>query len=239
MSLEFSQAAKESLKSYVYLLIDPRNDEVFYVGKGNSNRCYEHINEALILNKNSEKCDLIRQIQNSNNNVIIKILRHGLNDDEAFLVESVCIDLLKGNLTNLVSGHDSGSLGIMATLEIEQLYNLKILEEKDLVHKVIFININNLYEKNKCNINDLYEATRSSWCVDPKRASKAQFIIATYKGISRAIFQLEKWVPAKENGRHEFLGKVAPKDIQDLYNNRSLARFIKVGAQNPIKYSYK
>jgi hypothetical protein len=33
----FSLYVQEQLKSYVYLLVDPRNGELFYVGKGVGN----------------------------------------------------------------------------------------------------------------------------------------------------------------------------------------------------------
>jgi hypothetical protein len=35
---DFPTSVIENLKFYVYLLIDPINDEVFYVGKGTGNR---------------------------------------------------------------------------------------------------------------------------------------------------------------------------------------------------------
>ena len=38
----FSDYVAEQLKAYVYLLIDPRDDQVFYVGKGNGNRVFHH-----------------------------------------------------------------------------------------------------------------------------------------------------------------------------------------------------
>ncbi len=44
----FSQKTQEELKYYVYLLIDPRDDKIFYVGKGYGNRVFYHINEAII-----------------------------------------------------------------------------------------------------------------------------------------------------------------------------------------------
>ena len=41
----FSRSIAKELKSYVYLYIDPRNDEIFYVGKGNNNRCFSHLKD--------------------------------------------------------------------------------------------------------------------------------------------------------------------------------------------------
>ena len=38
----FPQEVIEQLKHYVYRLIDPRNGETFYVGKGQGNRVFGH-----------------------------------------------------------------------------------------------------------------------------------------------------------------------------------------------------
>ena len=43
----FTSEVIEQLKYYVYRLIDPRNGQTFYVGKGKGNRLYAHINDAL------------------------------------------------------------------------------------------------------------------------------------------------------------------------------------------------
>ena len=36
----------EQLNSYVYVYIDPRNNEPFYIGKGKGNRLFSHLNES-------------------------------------------------------------------------------------------------------------------------------------------------------------------------------------------------
>ncbi len=41
--LEFPIEVIAELKHYVYRLIDPRNGETFYVGKGQGNRVFQHI----------------------------------------------------------------------------------------------------------------------------------------------------------------------------------------------------
>lgn len=43
----FKQSVIESLKSYVYVLVDPRDNRIFYVGKGTGNRVYQHVQAAL------------------------------------------------------------------------------------------------------------------------------------------------------------------------------------------------
>jgi hypothetical protein len=172
-------------------------------------------------------------------NVIIKILRHNLTEDEALLVESVCIDLLSNKITNIVSGHDSNEVGIMTVEEIEHLYCAEVLHESDIMDSLIFINLNNAYENSKHSPDLLYEATRKAWKVDKKKASKAKYAVATYKGISRSVYEIINWYPSAEVGRHEFNGKLAPDEIQRKYSGKSLINFVKIGAQNPIKYFFK
>ena len=43
----FNTEVSESLGNYVYRLIDPRNGETFYVGKGKGNRVFQHAAGAL------------------------------------------------------------------------------------------------------------------------------------------------------------------------------------------------
>ncbi|MCF6276650.1 MAG: GIY-YIG nuclease family protein [Candidatus Magasanikbacteria bacterium] len=64
---KLSQLTTEKLKYYVYFLIDPKNNKVFYVGKGKGNRINHHFLGALDDKKNeSEKIEKIKEIQNNN-----------------------------------------------------------------------------------------------------------------------------------------------------------------------------
>ena len=114
---EFSLAVQEKLEHYVYALTDLRK-RVFYVGKGVGNRAYSHIDEAYNKcpkTKTYEKLDKIREIGREGVEAGLMIIRHGLkNDKEAFLVESVVMDILSelsefsnSKLTNRVRGHDA------------------------------------------------------------------------------------------------------------------------------------
>ena len=50
-------------KYYVYRLVDPRNMQTFYVGKGSGDRVFQHAKEAKIGKDQDEKSEKIAQIQ--------------------------------------------------------------------------------------------------------------------------------------------------------------------------------
>ena len=46
MDNKFTPEVESRLQYYVYALVDPRTDQIFYVGKGVGNRFFQHIAEA-------------------------------------------------------------------------------------------------------------------------------------------------------------------------------------------------
>jgi len=102
---------------YVYEYSDPITNEIFYVGKGQGNRCYDHIAEA---KKEGNKGNLLKKSK------IRKILKHGLepvvtivyktlNEQDAYDEEGRRVklygrrDLGTGPLTNLNDGGTGSS----------------------------------------------------------------------------------------------------------------------------------
>ena len=149
MTKQFSQKTQEELKSYVYILIDPRDNKIFYVGKGYGNRVFSHINEAIFNPSETEKLEIIRAIKIENLKVKHFIIKHGLEENEAIIVESVLIDFLTfrdfaevAKISNIVAGHNSFNQGIRTVNECEILYNCEELKKEDIKHKVLVININ-------------------------------------------------------------------------------------------------
>lgn len=57
----------------VYLIVDPRNDEVFYVGSGNKSRFKQHLKEAS-RGVGSNKCDRIREIWAAGKHVEFRVV---------------------------------------------------------------------------------------------------------------------------------------------------------------------
>lgn len=224
------------LKAYVYVYIDPRNGEVFYIGKGRGNRLFSHLDDQ----SNTDKFARIVEIRRSGNEPQIDILRYGLTDSEAALVEAAAIDLIsKAKLTNRVSGHHKRSFGRITSQELIALLPAKPVKVR---HKAILITINQLYRSNMTPL-ELYEATRGIWVVGPRR-NKAEYAMAVYQGIVREVYRITEWYPAgtldyqtrdssgfRNSGRWEFSGDVAV-EIRDKYVGFSVGK----GGQNPIRY---
>lgn len=247
----FSQCSIEALKAYVYLLVDPRDNKIFYVGKGNGNRVFQHVACALTTSDESDKLELIRTIIDEGYEVRYYIIRHGLTDEEAFIVESVMIDFLTykdfkdvAKITNIAAGHHQFDRGIKSVKEIEMLYNVDDIVEEDLnKHKIIAINVNKTYGKTSAFHPNLYEATRKSWDVSRGKASKAEFVLSEYKGIVRAIYRPLQWIEMPSDNpkrkRWAFEGEEITMannpDIYNLYINKRLPPR-KKGAQKPYRY---
>jgi hypothetical protein len=119
----FSPDVSRKLGWYVYRLIDPRNGETFYVGKGKGNRVFSHIRAAGGLEGDDldNKIKRIRQIHNAGFEVAHVIHRHGMDEGTAFEVEAALIDAYPG-LTNIAGGTGSNDFGAMHAKEIVGRY---------------------------------------------------------------------------------------------------------------------
>ena len=176
--------------------------------------------------------NLIREIINQNLEVEHYILRHGLTTEQAFEIESACIDLLGlENLTNSVKGHDSWERGLKTVNEVLQHYDAKTIT---ITEPTIIININKLYKRFMTD-EDLYFSTKQSWVLGTKKKD-ARFIIASYRGLVREVYEIENWYQI--NNRWGFNGRIAPKEIREKYLNNSLENYIRKGNQNPIRYTF-
>jgi len=234
----FSPEVIEKLKTYVYRLIDPRNGETFYVGKGRCNRVFSHIRAEIDTNDPNDKLKRIHEIRAAGFDVAHVIHRHGLDDKTAFEVEAALIDAYPG-LTNAVTGSGSNEFGAMHAQEIVNKYHA---EPADFRHRAIIINVNRSATESS-----LYEATRYAWKISPQKASRAEIVCAVRFGIIVAVFVAEKWLPAIQEhfpgrepvpDRYGFIGADASDTIRRMYIGKRLPdEFRKQGAANPIKYA--
>lgn len=104
-SESFPADVARKLKTYVYRLIDPRNGETFYLGKGQGNRVFSHIRAEQNLEGDDldNKVKRIREIRLAGFEVAHVIHRHGMDEKTAFEVEAALIDAYPG-LTNAAGG---------------------------------------------------------------------------------------------------------------------------------------
>lgn len=239
----FSPEVAAKLKTYVYRLIDPRNGETFYVGKGKGNRVFAHVRGVESLEGDGDAADnkikRIREIQRSGFEVAHVIHRHGMDEKTAFEVESALIDAYPG-LTNAIDGFGGREFGVMHANEIIRRY---IAEVAVFVHKAILISVNRTVAEIS-----LYEATRFAWRINKLKAEQADVILSTVQGLIVGAFVADRWLEANSSnfpahnpleGRFGFEGKEAPADIANRYLRKRVPdKYRKPGAANPIKYTY-
>lgn len=225
------------LKSYVYVYTDPRNGKPFYIGKGKGNRLFSHLSEQF----ETDKVERIAKIRHNGKEPRIEILRYGLSDSEASLVEAASIDLIgKAKLTNRVSGYHEGSFGRITSQKVITMLTAKKVKVQ---HKAILITINKLYRSDMSK-EELYETTRGIWVVGETRRNKVEYAMALYQGIVLEVYRIKQWHPAgtlkyntrdtshfKNSGRWEFSGSIA-KDVREEYIGFSVGK----AGQNPIRY---
>ncbi len=93
----FSPEVADALRTYVYLLIDPRTGRPFLVGRGRNDRCFRHLEAARDGSESTAKfpgLERIRRAEADGRRVRIDILRHGLTATQAKCVEAVASDAL-------------------------------------------------------------------------------------------------------------------------------------------------
>lgn len=240
MIKEFSPSVVENIGSYVYCLIDPIKNEIFYIGKGKGNRVFNHLKVALETSFESDKLDRIREIKNQGKEPDHFIIRLHLTEDEAKKIEATLIDLARlceihnFRLENLVRGLGSNKSGLRRTDDVYHEYDAKeiTIDEPSLV---IVINRHFWYGIPP---DELYEVTRKAWNSNKNRIQKVQYVFAVYFGIVREVYEVEKWFEIydehSQKMRNGFDGKIAPNEIREKYINQSANKY--KGHGNPLKF---
>jgi hypothetical protein len=233
---------QEKLGFYVYLYVDPRDDRPFYVGKGQGNRIYHHLNDTA----ETKKVQRIEELHQLGRQPRLEVLRYGLTESEAFLVESAAIDLLGvSELTNRLKGHGSLEGG---RARLEDLVHELDAKDVEITDKVILINISQIYRYGMSET-ELYDATRGVWKIG-NRCKNAEYAFCLYGGIVREVYSISAWVPAGStmtwrdfsekqydmSKRLEFVGKIALEPVRKKYLGKSVRHYFSQGSQNPIKY---
>ena len=256
---KFSEKAIQSLNGYyVYALIDPRTEKVFYIGKGIDNRVFSHeIESGKSENYEKMKLQTIRSIEDAGLNVKRVIVNWGLTEKEAFVAEASLINLMNFtkdiNLTNIVSGHSVHEA--LSVEDFDMLYGAEVLKEEDIKDSILVIKINGLYKRGMSE-EELYEATRGVWRISIKtiKKQKVKYVFAVYNQLIVAVYKPDEWHRVYENidlPREETLNVDDAKDRgyfichnykemddrQKFYLHKSISNFDKIKkAQYPTTY---
>ena len=219
----FSEKALSCLNGYyVYALADPRDNKVFYIGKGTGNRVFSHETESEKSPK-TEKLKLrkIKEIENSGYLVKRLIISHGLTEAEAFSAEAALINLLKFmpdiQLSNEVSGHHGHEC--LSVEEFEILYGAVPLKKEDIKHNILVIKINKLYHKNMSEA-ELYNTVRGYWSASLKsiQKRKVEYVFGVYNGLIVAVYKPDSWHYGYETANAPQKDILTPEDYERLKN---------------------
>jgi uncharacterized protein len=249
----FSDEVANRIQFYVYRLVDPRNGETFYVGKGKGNRLFQHVSRTVDFSDSDEDAEYakykrIKEIERTGLEVLHIVHRHGLKEDVALEVEAALIDAYPG-LTNIAGGVGSGARGPMHSKEIMAVYDLpELVPNPD--HKLILINTNKMQTDDYRG--SIYDQVRYAWRINVQKAVQADYVIAVVRGVAKAVFVAERWLPATSEhfpeflptggvweNRYGFVGQEASKDAMSFYvgtNGKRVSDPSMRHRQNPIRY---
>lgn len=250
MTEQIPQAVVEALGFYVYRLVDPRNDETFYVGKGQGERVLQHSWTALSDPIPADRLARIRDIRAAGRTERMIIHRHGLDEATALHVEAALIDAYPG-LTNLVRGHGTG-LGVAA---LDELVDRYAAPDAHIPMPAILIKIEQEWRPD-LTAEQLYERTRRYWYCQPEgRSPPPTHALAVARGLIREVYVIHRWeeyrgwpadldrtrlLPQDEpwepqQVRRGFIGAIAPEYAH--LKRCSVQHLSKTGSQNPISYA--
>lgn len=235
----FPPEVVERVGNYVYRLIDPRNGETFYVGRGKGNRVFDHARGIALAQGDEElsvKLERILEIRNAGLEVIHVIHRHDIPKEALSHVEAALIDAFPG-LTNESGGEGSAQYGPMHVDEIVRKYVAPEMEASP-PERLILININKIIDRSSPE--SVYAQLKGNWKVNPARAEKAQYVIAVYRGLAVGIYTAEKWHESVEYpGRYWFDGRAAQADIWERFVGKGGKRISNEAMKHvrfPVRY---
>jgi len=243
---EFSTEVIQQLGYYVYRLIDPRNGQTFYVGKGRGNRVFQHVKCAIdyydgaenVQDSDPNKFRIIKEIIDAGLEVIHIIQRWHMSEAEALQVEAALIDAYQG-LSNLQSGHHS-DYGVTNAEQLEKRFKLAVYDEpadfKYMIIKVRWWRLDELLQEFP--ETNRYEATRRSWKIRPRSIKEYPFVFSVTDGIVREVYKINKWYKVEESNRYAFDGEIADELIRKRFVDKRIPdTYSKKGMASPVLFS--
>jgi hypothetical protein len=240
-AIQIPEEVSERLGLYVYRLVDPRNGETFYVGKGRGSRVLQHVRGALGKAEPSDKIERIREIRDANLEVGHVLHRHGITDEAvAFEVEAAVMECFPA-AHNLARGHRSAERGCA---HLDQLIERYAAREFLVDQPLLLISIGRYEARAE---RSLYDQVRGCWKITEKYAQRARLVLGHQRGLVKGVFVPDQWLPATaqdfpwlpddEPGRIGFVGHEASPEIAGRYMRKRVPeRYRKKGAAFPVRF---
>ena len=226
---EFSSEVREELGYYVYRLVDPRNGQTFYVGKGINNRVFAHAKCELARHEDVDydpevddesnlKYKTIREIKDAGLDVIYIIQKYGLSNRDALIIESTLIDAYSiEQLTNKIKGFNASEPTNAITLQRDLAAEEYIDDTSNPKYMIIKVKDYWLNQRK-----DRYECTRYAWRVNREKAKRYPYVLSVTRGIVREVYKIEEWHESDRAGRSEFIGHIAEDEVRNLFINKKI-----------------
>lgn len=198
---------------YVYLLVDPRTNQPFYIGKGKGNRVFAHKQAALTRLKEMDalaeeetkqtlKIQTINEILAADLTVSSYIVSYGLTQAQAFASENALINYIKLvqgiELTNIVNGHGTRA---MLVEELEEQFEYQPLDLKEIATDELILAVKvkdafqlskdeskeySIYAGSRDDMN-LKSRTLGNWVIGKDKIDKIRYILAINTGADNAV----------------------------------------------------
>ena len=245
----FAPDIAAKLRTYVYLLVDPRTGRPFSAGRGRSDRCFRHVRAAHGGDDEAKfpQLDRVRQIEAAGGRVRIDILRYGLSSDEAKLVEEVAIDALGLATSSAADRQRVPAAMLRSTLAKPAKFKR--------AHQVVLLRVGAAAGGGAADdgaeavAGEISERLRHGWrigrrWIEPDSPRSPRWAVLVVGDLVHAVYRIAGWKPAGSPGgdggpgagtRYSFVGEHDP-DLEKRYLGRNVAAYLGPGSQSPVTY---
>ena len=248
------EAAERLGPYYVYVLVDPTDESVFYVGKGSKQRLLAHGREADLTgdaSSTSSKVGRIRSIREAGSEPRVDVVRHGLDESQALQVEAALIDCLDG-LTNAAEGHGVDQ-GRKPLAEYVARYGAPAVPAD--APPVVLIRVGRWRDIDEemepgvwrrgagyypgISLEELIDSARAWWKISPATSERRgiQHAVAVYDGVTRVLMEIGSWTQRDDDRQCFVATPVLDGPMFDAWIGPLGKRVeFKEAARNPIIY---
>jgi hypothetical protein len=210
---------QEQLGHYVYALRDPRDNQIFYVGKGVGNRVLDHANGVIAKeDPQSTKEMQISEIHAAGLEVDAWIIQSGLKSNEhAFATESAVYGTLKLisstlnseklSLRNIVVPPGFSNSGLIQLNEAIAIFG-EPADSTLIPHNSVFIKPTTTWRRGM-SAEELWESTHGWWLLGEERIRNIKYVFAIPNFVIRGA-----WLVPENGWRKQKLGDRGYADAQ-------------------------